>query len=445
MVAAQAQGEVQGGPAVYTFKNFMDCKPHAFSGLAGAVGLLHWIEIEESMFSMCNCPNENKVMFTTGTLEKAALTWWSSQVKMMRLNAANALTWAEFNELLKEEYNPRDEVQKLEQEFWNLRMDGSEIETYTNRSHELAVLCPQMVNPAYKRIERYIDGLVPQIQGMVTSSRPTTIEEAIFLAHKLTEQAIKQGALPPKKSTAGSSENKHKCENNNNHSHGNKNQGGYQGQYPRCKKCNLHHIGQCEKVACQHCGKSGHEARICREELKHKKPQAQEKSKKCYECGQEGHFRPDCLKLKNKNNGGNNNNGKDNNGEKWLNGCPPLTLFDTATDLSFICTKFCKIIEHNPSTLESNYLIELSNGKTVQVSQILIECKLVFSTHAFYIDLNPIELGSFDVVICMDWLSMHQAEVGSHEKVVRIIVTDGEVLTVQGEECGTAIGVGYGV
>ncbi|XP_076912993.1 uncharacterized protein LOC143571462 [Bidens hawaiensis] len=179
MDAAQAQGQPQGGQAGCTFKNFMDCKPHAFSGLEGAVGLLHWIEKAESVFSMCNCPNESKVKFATGTLEKAALTWGSSQVQVMGLDAANALTWAEFTELLKEEYSPRDEVQKLEQEFWNLRIDSSEIETYTNRSYELAVLCPQMVNPAYKRIEKYIDGLVPQIQGIVTSSRPTTIQEAI--------------------------------------------------------------------------------------------------------------------------------------------------------------------------------------------------------------------------------------------------------------------------
>jgi hypothetical protein len=54
-------------------------------------------------------------------------------------------------------------------------MEGSEIKAYTTRFHNLAILCPQMVAPEHKRIERYIDGLVPQIQGMVTSSNQTTI------------------------------------------------------------------------------------------------------------------------------------------------------------------------------------------------------------------------------------------------------------------------------
>ncbi|XP_076909664.1 uncharacterized protein LOC143567019 [Bidens hawaiensis] len=242
------------------------------------------------------------------------------------------------------------------------------------------------------------------------------------------------------------------------------------GRHPRCNKCNLHHVGQREKAACQRCGKRGHEARVCRGELKNKKPQTHEKSKKCYECGQEGHFRPDCPELKNKNNGGNNNNAKDNNGGNgnsggegrgrafvigsgqalsdsstvngkfMLNGRSALTLFDTGAG-SFISSKFCKLIEHNPTNLESNYLIELANGKIVEVSQILKKCKLVLSTHTFDIDLIPIELGSFDVVIGMDWLSAHQAAVCCHEKVVRIPVANGEVINVHGEESGTAMGV----
>ena len=48
-------------------------------------------------------------------------------------------------------------------------MVGSEIEEYITRSRELAHLCPHMVMPAFKRIELYIGGLAPQIQGMVTS------------------------------------------------------------------------------------------------------------------------------------------------------------------------------------------------------------------------------------------------------------------------------------
>ena len=55
-------------------------------------------------------------------------------------------------------------------------MVGSDVGEYTTRFHELARLCPHMVTPAYKRIELYIRGLTPKIEGMVTSFNPTTIQ-----------------------------------------------------------------------------------------------------------------------------------------------------------------------------------------------------------------------------------------------------------------------------
>ncbi|KAI3695019.1 hypothetical protein L1987_78007 [Smallanthus sonchifolius] len=169
LAAQNAAGQQNQQPAC-TFKAFMDCKPHTFSGAEGAVGLLRWFEKVESVIAMCNCPVANQVKFAAGTLEGPALTWWNAQVQMLGLVMENGLPWEEFKTMMKEEYCPRDEIQKLEGEFWNLKMEGSEIELYTTRSHELATMCPHMVTPDYKRIELYIGGLVPQIQSMVTSS-----------------------------------------------------------------------------------------------------------------------------------------------------------------------------------------------------------------------------------------------------------------------------------
>ncbi|KAI3727060.1 hypothetical protein L1987_66869 [Smallanthus sonchifolius] len=211
--AAVNAGGQHNHQQVCTFKAYMDCKPHSFSGAEGAVGLLRWMEKSESAFAMCNCPPNNQVKYASGTLEGSALTWWNAQVQMLTLEMANALPWDEFKTMLREEYCPRDEVQKLESEFWNLKMEGSEIEAYTTRSHELANLCPQMVTPPYKRIEKFIDGLVPQIQSMVTSSNPTTIQQAIRLAHRLTDQAVIQGILPPRGASSKTNDNKRKFDN----------------------------------------------------------------------------------------------------------------------------------------------------------------------------------------------------------------------------------------
>nr|GEY55024.1 hypothetical protein [Tanacetum cinerariifolium] len=62
-------------------------------------------------------------------------------------------------------------------------------------------------------------------------------------------------------------------------------------------------------------------------------------------------------------------------------------------------------------------------------------CTLGLLGHAFNIDLMPVELGSFDVVIVMDWLANHHAVIIYDEKIMRIPYGD-EVLIVQGDRGG---------
>jgi hypothetical protein len=100
-------------PPVVTFKNFLDCKPHTFNGIDGAVRLLRWIEKVEPVFVMCRCPDTDRVKFTAGTLEGSALTWWNAKVQLLGLEPTNGMAWDAFKELLRREYTPRDQVQKL--------------------------------------------------------------------------------------------------------------------------------------------------------------------------------------------------------------------------------------------------------------------------------------------------------------------------------------------
>nr|GFB42828.1 putative reverse transcriptase domain-containing protein [Tanacetum cinerariifolium] len=60
-------------------------------------------------------------------------------------------------------------------------------------------------------------------------------------------------------------------------------------------------------------------------------------------------------------------------------------------------------------------------------------CTLALYDHRFKIDLLPTQIGSFDVIIGMDWLSYHRAVIDCYEKIVRIPLPNGEILEVQGE------------
>ena len=57
------------------------------------------------------------------------------------------------------------------------------------------MLCPEMVTPLDKAIEKYVDGLPDPIQDIVTGSNPTTVRQAIELSATLTESQIRKGKL----------------------------------------------------------------------------------------------------------------------------------------------------------------------------------------------------------------------------------------------------------
>ncbi|GJV93879.1 putative reverse transcriptase domain-containing protein [Tanacetum coccineum] len=90
---------------------------------------------------------------------------------------------------------------------------------------------------------------------------------------------------------------------------------------------------------------------------------------------------------------------------------------------------------HNiaPIALNTSYEIELADGKVVSTNTVLRGCTLTLYNHIFKIDLLPTRLGSFDVIIGMDWLSCHRAIIDCCEKIIRIPLSNGKILEVQGE------------
>ncbi|GJU47579.1 putative reverse transcriptase domain-containing protein [Tanacetum coccineum] len=108
-------------------------------------------------------------------------------------------------------------------------------------------------------------------------------------------------------------------------------------------------------------------------------------------------------------------------------------LFDTGADRSFISIAFSSLINIAPTLLENNYDVELADGKIVGVDYIIRGCTLNFLNHPFNIDLMPVELGSFDIIIGMDWLRKYHAVIVCDEKLVRIPYGD-ETLIFHGDE-----------
>ncbi|GKB18554.1 putative reverse transcriptase domain-containing protein [Tanacetum coccineum] len=155
-------------------------------------------------------------MFVASTFEGRALTWWNGNVHTLGLVNANRIPWTEFKSMMTTEYCPATEIQRMEEELWTLTLKGDDIEAYNNRFHELALMCPDLVPNEKKKIERYIKGFPERIKGNITSSRPTTLHDAINLARELVEQAVQGKAARVNESNKRKWEEHQKNNPNNN-------------------------------------------------------------------------------------------------------------------------------------------------------------------------------------------------------------------------------------
>ncbi|MFS7963841.1 putative aspartic peptidase domain superfamily [Helianthus anomalus] len=95
-------------------------------------------------------------------------------------------------------------------------------------------------------------------------------------------------------------------------------------------------------------------------------------------------------------------------------------LFDLGADTSYISLKVNQLLKRAPTPLNTKRVVEIANGKSLEATHVVRGCNIVLASQDFSIDLIPIVLGSFDIVIGMDWLSQHQAEILCKEKIVRI-------------------------
>ncbi|GKG59498.1 reverse transcriptase domain-containing protein, partial [Tanacetum coccineum] len=60
-----------------------------------------------------------------------ALTWWNSHVRTVGHDAAYEMSWKDLMKMMTEAYCPRNEIQKLESELWNLTVKGTDVVGYT--------------------------------------------------------------------------------------------------------------------------------------------------------------------------------------------------------------------------------------------------------------------------------------------------------------------------
>nr|GEU63487.1 putative reverse transcriptase domain-containing protein [Tanacetum cinerariifolium] len=165
----------------------------------------------------------------------------------------------------------------------------------------------------------------------------------------------------------------------------------------------------------------------------------------CYGCGEKGHIKTNCPTRNNPGRGGAGGqayalrDGDQNLGPNvvmgtfLLNNCYARVLFDSGSDKSFVNINFSNLIDIKRVKVYHSYEVELADGRLVSTNTILRGCALNLVNHPFEIDPMPIELGTFDVIIGMDWLILHDTVIVCGKKEVHVPLKK-RMLVVKGDD-----------
>ncbi|GJZ07403.1 putative reverse transcriptase domain-containing protein [Tanacetum coccineum] len=236
-----------------------------------------------------------------------------------------------------------------------------------------------MVEPKQVKVEQYIRWLSKNICGDVTSSRPTGIDEVVRMAYQLMGQIIQDKTDEVSEDEKRKGEGDHgghgdnRCDYNRRQNQRRANAGAMTNVAPNgnevCPKCkNKKHGGDCWK--CGQWGKLGHKTAACWS--------LDRKDVTCFNCNEKGHRKRDCPKLKKNGQGGNNRGA-----------IYKLGAVDAQQDPKVVTVE-----------LDTCYDVELADGKVVK-------------------------LGSFDVIIGMDWLSRYDATILFGKKKAKKYIEKG--------------------
>ncbi|GJZ45953.1 putative reverse transcriptase domain-containing protein [Tanacetum coccineum] len=345
-------------------------------------------------------------------------------------------------------------------------------------AQQLQAIIPQIVNQVTTNVNnanannrKWSCGLALEIRGMLRATQPTTIRNAILRDRILTNEAVRCGTL-----TKGNEKRKVVEETSKSGGSWKENKKAkvgtgfvairplrrneFVGSNPSCTSVITRPQKNEYCRLCFNCQKPSHFAKDFRAPIRPVAPvsavRVGNNLRVCCECGIPDHFRNNCPKMyraagqvgnqlglegnRNTRSNGNQVRGWAFNvnmnamevvwdpnvvtGTFSLNDHFVTVLFNSEADFSFISTEFAPLLNVKPSIVNPDYVIEVADGKKVEVDSIIHDCKLELGSSMFNINLIPLGHGSLYVIVGMDWLSQNKAVIVCHEKVVEIPLED---------------------
>ncbi|XP_022014282.1 uncharacterized protein LOC110913771 [Helianthus annuus] len=301
--------------------------------------------------------------------------------------------------------------------------------------------CGDFVKTERMKINRFYGVLKAKFREFITPSKCEILDELINLARdreiEIKTQEERGEKRLNEKGASSSPSKKAKFQD-----HGKKDK--LRGGISPCKTYGKLHTGECllGKKGCYKCGEEEHTS--CK---------FPSDPKTCFNCFQKGHVKSECPKLQQ----GSKKEGKNEESSKakgrmfqitseeskshpnvvsgifLLNSIPVYVLFDTGATMSFISNE---IVQHPSFMIERMSMpleVEIADSKIYKLHEICRNCKFTIEDEEFDIDLIPMVLGEFKMIVGMDWMARYRVEINCENKIMFVQSPSGRQLSLQGE------------
>ncbi|GJS26149.1 putative reverse transcriptase domain-containing protein [Tanacetum coccineum] len=344
-------------------------------------------------------------------LDGFAKTWWEGKVCEKGEEWIGSCTWKEFKDLFNAEYTSAEEIDRIQEEFQTLTQTNEMVNELWKKFNYLIRYCPEYHGNEKLKVERFQRMLRDDIREVVSPFKCTTLDDILSRARVREVDLLREKNKEVK-------ETKRKIEFGDRdfkkpkHDQGRRS-GGTQIKTP-CKKCHKTHLGECQAnlPGCYKCGALNRMSKDCKKQI----------MIICYNCNQLWHKSNECpnpkqlmklalLKI------------RSNTEEK----------VEKAEVLNLKARVYMMAAEEEKVVHDVVTEVEIADSKVVIVSNVFRNVEIEIDDSIFKIDLIPIMLGVFDIMIGIDWLEKYDANILCSQKLVRVVNPQGQEIIIYGD------------
>eukprot|EP00253_Pinus_taeda_P008664 PITA_08664 len=343
-------------------------------------------------------------------LQGKTTLWWE-EVKIVKGVMEQTITWENFQRYFKERYLTERFYDEKAREFHDLRLGQQTMDEFITRFTSL-LRYVLYIREEKAKVQRFVSSLPPYMRERIEFDNPKSMDEAIHKARICYQQSKQKGEIASKK---WNERKGFKSNGLNKGSRSGKGNGKGPNNRNITRTASKFKTKNEPKINEQH-------ARLDSEGTA--RPQ---EASTVGEVGRsiprinaalddrQAEYQPTMVEFEGK-----------------ISNLTITVLIDPGATLSYVSPKIVERCKLQPVKFKNPWLVQLATGAKRRVTAKIKDCSFTTAGEPVMADLNVLPLGSYDILIGMDWLERHWSLVDSKTKVIYYKDQNGDRKEMQG-------------